>query len=68
MVSWYGLFFLECYVFYKSNRKTKKQYNIQTCKEITAFINGEKLDVVQKNREIGKKLSNKSLCYRVGNH
>ena len=50
------IIFLQCYVFYKSNRKTKKQYNIQTCKEITAFINGEKLDVVQKNREIGKKI------------
>lgn len=55
------IIFLECYVFYKSNRKTKKQYNIQICKEITAFINGEKLDVIQKNREIGKI---KKLCVK----
>ena len=39
-----------------TNQIEKKQYNIQTCKETTAFINGEKLDIVQKNREIGKKI------------
>lgn len=42
---------------YYANRieKQKKQYDIQTYKEITAFMNGEKLDVIQKNREIGKR-------------
>lgn len=35
--------------------KHKKKYDIQTYKEITAFMNGETLDVIAKNREEAKR-------------
>lgn len=35
--------------------KVKKQYDIHTYKEIVAFMNGEKLDAIEKAREEGKR-------------
>lgn len=35
--------------------KLKKQFDIQTYKEIVAFAEGKKLDEIQKQREIGKR-------------
>lgn len=35
--------------------KDKKQFDIQTYKEIDAFMKGKTLDEIQKNREIGKR-------------
>lgn len=35
--------------------KQKKKFNIQTYREIVAFSNGERLDEISKNREIGKR-------------
>lgn len=60
---WIGVFGLVVWavlagtMFYFSLRveKVKKQYDIHTYKEIVAFMNGEKLDAIEKAREEGKR-------------
>lgn len=51
---WVVLFIVTMYVGILVEKK-KKQFNIQTYKEITAFMNGEKLDEIAKAREEGKR-------------
>ncbi len=41
--------------------KKKKQYDIQTYKEIIAFSEGKKLDEIEKNQEAGKRPYQKTL-------
>lgn len=59
-LDWYGvtisaiLFIILIYVAFKVE-KIKKANDIQTYKEIVAFLNGEKLDEITKNKEIGKR-------------
>ena len=60
---WFGVFGLVVWTvlagttFYFSLRveKVKKQYDIHSYKEIVAFMNGEKLDAIEKAREEGKR-------------
>lgn len=59
-LDWYGvaasavLFIVLIYVAFKVE-KLKKENDIQTYKEIVAFLNGEKLDEITKNQEFGKR-------------
>lgn len=59
-LDWYGvtisaiLFIILIYVAFKVE-KIKKANDIQTYKEIVAFLNGEKLDEITKNKELGKR-------------
>lgn len=59
-LDWYGvtisaiLFIILIFVAFKVE-KIKKANDIQTYKEIVAFLNGEKLDEITKNKEIGKR-------------
>lgn len=59
-LDWYGvtisasLFIILIYVAFKVE-KIKKVNDIQTYKEIISFLNGEKLDEITKNKEIGKR-------------
>ena len=42
--------------------KFKKQHNIQTYREITAFMNGQTLDEIDAHREEGKRIYQKILA------
>lgn len=42
--------------------KHKKEYDIQTYKEIVAFMEGKRLDEITKNQEIGKRNYQKIIC------
>lgn len=59
-LDWYGvtisviLFIILIYVAFKVE-KIKKANDIQTYREIVAFLNGEKLDEITKNKELGKR-------------
>ena len=49
--------------------KKKKQFDIQTYREIIAFTEGEGLDEIAKAREEGKKdISENSACICSGNY
>lgn len=49
------LLFIVTFIFALKVEKFKKENNIQTYKEIVAFSNGERLDEITKNQEIGKR-------------
>lgn len=51
----YILFFVATMYVALQIEKDKKQFDIQTYKEIDAFMKGKTLDEIQKNREIGKR-------------
>ena len=46
---------MEVYYGRRKNRKTKSTGNIQTYREITAFMDGERLDAIAKAKEEGKR-------------
>jgi transcriptional regulator with XRE-family HTH domain len=54
IVIW-GLIFVATMFFAIRVEKLKKNYNIQTYKEIVAFSEGKKLSQIEKNREYGKR-------------
>lgn len=49
------LLFIVTFIFALKVEKFKKENNIQTYKEIVAFSNGERLDEITQNQEIGKR-------------
>lgn len=51
---WVSLAVVTCYYAIRIG-KQKKEHDIQTYKEIVAFMEGKKLDEIQKNREYGKR-------------
>ncbi|MGN1343664.1 MAG: helix-turn-helix domain-containing protein [Traorella sp.] len=60
LLSWLGLLiylllFAISMVYAIKIEKYKKKYDIQTYKEIVAFMNGKSLDDIEKAREVGKK-------------
>ena len=66
-LGWYGmvLYLLICAIgiyFAVRVEKHKKKFNIQTFKEIEAFMNGTSLTEIEKARESGKKMYQKIFC------
>lgn len=53
-IPWGILYGITMYIALKLE-KMKKDYDIQTYKEIIAFTEGKRLDEIQKQREIGKR-------------
>lgn len=49
------LLFIITFIYALKIEKFKKKNNIQTYKEIVAFSNGERLDEITQNQEIGKR-------------
>lgn len=54
VVLWAALWSVSMYFGYRVE-KQKKAHDIQTYREIVAFTEGQRLDEIQKNREIGKR-------------
>lgn len=54
IVLWAALWSVSMYFAYRVD-KQKKAHDIQTYREIVAFSEGQRLDEIQKNREIGKR-------------
>ena len=54
IVLWAALWSVSMYFAYRVE-KQKKAHDIQTYREIVAFTEGQRLDEIQKNREIGKR-------------
>lgn len=54
IVLWVALWGISMYFAYRVD-KQKKAHDIQTYREIVAFTEGQRLDEIQKNREIGKR-------------
>ena len=54
IVLWAALWSVSMYFAYRVE-KQKKAHDIQTYREIVAFSEGQRLDEIQKNREIGKR-------------
>ena len=54
IVLWAALWSVSMYFAYQVE-KQKKAHDIQTYREIVAFTEGQRLDEIQKNREIGKR-------------
>lgn len=61
----YAVLFVITMYFALKVEKYKKQYDIQTYKEIVAFMEGQRLDSITKDKEAGKRLSQKIL-YALG--
>ena len=51
----WGIIYIVTMIFAFKIEKIKKDHDIQTYREIVAFCEGEKLDEIQKQREIGKR-------------
>lgn len=54
LIPWILIYGITMFVAFKIE-KMKKEYDIQTYKEIVAFSEGKRLDEIQKQREIGKR-------------
>ncbi|MEG0451564.1 MAG: helix-turn-helix domain-containing protein [Coprobacillus sp.] len=68
MIVW-AIIFIITMIYALKVEKYKKENNIQTYKEILAFINGERLDEISKHQEQGKKSYQKfiiALCFGLG--
>ena len=50
-----GVLFVVAMIYAMKIEKAKKENDVQSYKEIVAFMEGEHLDEIQKNREIGKR-------------
>ena len=62
MIIWGVLMLITLYVAFKVEKK-KKQFDIQTYREIIAFTEGTKLDEIAKAREEGKRPYQKVLLF-----
>jgi len=62
----WGLIFSVTLYFAIQGEKIKKENDIQTYKEIVSFLEGKRLDEIQKQREIGKRPYQKVLAALAG--
>ena len=62
----WGLIFAVTMYFALKGEKVKKENDIQSYKEVVAFLEGKRLDEIQKQREIGKRPYQKVLAAFAG--